>query len=94
MGFEDQLREIVFCSDIPPKEKRINLMFSATFDKNIREIANIFMNDYFFISKELNQDNTANENIKQELVYSDENEKVMKLHQILQKINGCVLSNY
>jgi superfamily II DNA/RNA helicase len=94
MGFEDQLREIVFCSDISPKEKRINLMFSATFDKNIREIATMFMNDYYFISKAFDQDNTANENIKQELVYVEENDKVLKLHEILQKIKGSVLSKY
>lgn len=92
MGFEDQLREIVFCSDIQSKEKRINLMFSATFDKNIREIARMFMNDYLFISKELDQDNTTNENIKQELIFADEKDKVLKLHNILQKIQGCVLS--
>lgn len=92
MGFEDQLREIVFCSDLPSKEKRTNLMFSATFDKNIREIARMFMNDYYFISKAYDQDNTANENIKQQLVYSEENGKVVKLHEILQKIRGSVLS--
>jgi ATP-dependent RNA helicase DDX3X len=78
MGFEDQLREIVFCSDLPPKEKRTNLMFSATFDKNIREIARMFMNDYYFISKAYDQDNSANENITQQLVYADESDKVVR----------------
>ncbi len=92
MGFEDQLREIVFCSDLPSKEKRINLMFSATFDKNVREISRIFMNDYYFVSKTYDQDNTANENIKQQLVYSEENDKIVRLHEILQKIRGSVLS--
>ena len=31
MGFEDQLREIIFSSDIKSKDQRINMMFSATF---------------------------------------------------------------
>jgi len=93
MGFEDQLREIVFCSDIPTKEKRINMMFSATFDKNVRDIARMFMNDYYFVSKAYDQENTANENIKQELVYSEDNQKVLKLHETLQKLKGSVLSN-
>ena len=56
MGFEDQLREIVFCSDIPAKEKRTNMMFSATFDKNVRDIAGMFMNDYYFVSKAYDQE--------------------------------------
>jgi superfamily II DNA/RNA helicase len=93
MGFEDQLREIVFCSDIPAKENRINMMFSATFDKNVRDIARMFMNDYYFISKAYDQENTANENISQELVYSEENQKVLKLHETLQRLKGSVLSN-
>jgi len=48
------------------------------------------MNNYYFcsVSKEYN----ANDNIEQILVQVDENDKVYKLHEILQSINGSVLS--
>lgn len=92
MGFEDQLREIIFSSDIPEKNDRINMMFSATFTPQVREIARSFMNDFYFITTDLDEDNKANENIEQTLIYVDEEQKVLKLHEILQKIRGSVIS--
>ena len=73
------------------KEKRQNLLFSATFSQDIRYIASEFMNDYYFITN--NNENSANENIEQNLIFvNDENEKILKLHEILQKIKGSVIS--
>jgi ATP-dependent RNA helicase DDX3X len=46
MGFEPQIRRIVQRSDMPPKERRQNLMFSATFPKEIQELAGAFMRPY------------------------------------------------
>jgi len=92
MGFEDQLKEIILQSDINPKEQRINMMFSATFTPQVREIARTFMNDYYFVSSNLDQDNNANENIEQKLIYVDDREKVLKLHELLQQIKGSVIS--
>jgi superfamily II DNA/RNA helicase len=92
MGFEDQLREIIFSSDIPEKQKRINMMFSATFTPQVREIARSFMNDFYFVTSDLDDEIKVNENIEQTLIYVDEEEKVVKLHEILQKIRGSVIS--
>jgi len=94
MGFEDQLKSIIFDADITEKSGRVNMMFSATFTSDVREIARTFMNEYHFISGDLDQDNTANENIEQNLIYSDEKDKVLKLHQVLQSIKGSVISKF
>lgn len=91
MGFEDQLREIIFASDIPGKEKRMNMMFSATFTSQVRSIARSFMNDFYFITSSLDDENNANENIKQELIYVDDKQKILKLHEILQSLKGSVI---
>lgn len=48
------------------------------------------MNNYYFCS--VSQESNANDNIEQILVQVEENDKVYKLHEILQKINGSVLS--
>lgn len=74
------------------KTKRQNLMFSATFSSEIRSIAKQFMNDYYFITR--NEDINANENIDQQLLYVEEKDKVLKLHEILQTIKGSVISKF
>jgi ATP-dependent RNA helicase DDX3X len=94
MGFEDQLREIIFSSDIKSKDQRVNMMFSATFTPQVREIAKSFMNEFYFVTSNLDQANNANDNIEQTFIYSDERDKVLKLHEILQKIKGSVISKY
>lgn len=65
-------------------------MFSATFSDEVKTIANNIMNNYYFCS--VSKENNANDNIEQVLVQVDENDKVYKLHEILQGINGSVLS--
>jgi superfamily II DNA/RNA helicase len=75
---------------MPDKSKRQNLMFSATFENDIKQIAKKFMNDYYFVTN--NQEVRANENIEQILEYAENNDKVYKLHEYLQKIKGSVIS--
>lgn len=72
------------------KENRQNLLFSATFSPDIRNIASQFMRDYYFITN--NQEVRANENITQILDNVERNQKVYKLHEYLQKIKGSVIS--
>jgi superfamily II DNA/RNA helicase len=73
------------------KTMRQNLMFSATFSPEIRVIASEFMNDYYYITS--NDENAANENIEQSFHWlNSDTEKVLKLHEILQTINGSVIS--
>lgn len=76
---------------MPEKTKRQNLLFSATFSNEVKNIANNLLNNYYFCS--VSKENNANDNIEQILVQVDENDKVYKLHEILQTINGSVLSN-
>jgi superfamily II DNA/RNA helicase len=91
MGFEPQLKAIVYENDMREKSKRQNLMFSATFDTDIRSIARSFMNEYYFI--QTNMEKHSNHSIKQMLVHANEGEKIIKLHQILQNVQGSIISN-
>jgi len=50
MGFEKQIRQIVEQRDMPPSRQRQTIMFSATFPKEIRELAGDFLNDYLFLA--------------------------------------------
>lgn len=92
MGFEPQLNKIVFEQDLLAKEERQNLLFSATFSDDIKHLAKRFMNEYYFISTY--KDNNANSNIKHVLMYSTDDQKCLKLHMVLQKIEGSVISNF
>lgn len=47
MGFEPQIREIIQASDMPPREKRQTVMFSATFPKPIQGLARDFLRTGF-----------------------------------------------
>ena len=91
MGFEPQLNKIAFEVDLLEKEERQNLLFSATFSDDIKHLAKRFMNEYYFISTY--KDNNANANIKHVLMYSTDDQKCLKLHIILQQIQGSVISN-
>lgn len=90
MGFEPQLNKIAFEVDLPDKKERQNLLFSATFSDDIKLLAKRFMNEYYFISTY--KDNNANSNIKHILMYSNDDQKCLKLHMILQQIQGSVIS--
>jgi ATP-dependent RNA helicase DDX3X len=91
MGFEPQLNRIVFEVDLPEKSGRQNLMFSATFSDEIKLLAKKFMNECYFVSTY--KDNNANANIKHVLINCNDDQKCLKLHMILQQIEGSVISN-
>jgi superfamily II DNA/RNA helicase len=90
MGFEPQLNKIVYEVDLPSKELRQNLLFSATFSDDIKQLVKRFMNDYYFISTY--KDSNTNANIKHVLMYSTDDQKCMKLHMVLQQVQGSVIS--
>jgi superfamily II DNA/RNA helicase len=93
MGFMPQLEQIAFGTDLTSKENRQNLLFSATFTEEIRNICTKFANEYYFI--QTNFDSNPAKNIKQELYYSSENDKPEKLNSILNSISGSIISkNY
>ena len=92
MGFEHQMNDIVFNSQMPDKNNRVNYMFSATIPKNVIEISKKFMREEcYLISNKNNLDNNeynANENVEQKIYYVEDNDKICKLHEIFQKIQG------
>lgn len=90
MGFEPQLNQIKFKFDLNDKTCTQNLMFSATFSKEIRALAESFLRDYIYVTN--NMETTANENINQEFFEVTDEEKIFLLHKTLQEIKGKVLS--
>jgi len=50
MGFEPQIRRIVEKEDMPRTGQRQTLMFSATFPKEIQQLASEFLHDYIFLT--------------------------------------------
>lgn len=90
MGFEPQLEKIVFDSELPVKDSRQNLLFSATFSDQIKKLVRKFMNEYYFISTYKEQNTNAN--IKHVLMYSQDDQKCLKLHMVLQQVQGSVIS--
>mmetsp|Transcript_27761 Transcript_27761/g.28913 ORF Transcript_27761/g.28913 Transcript_27761/m.28913 type:complete len:630 (+) Transcript_27761:17-1906(+) len=82
MGFEPQMRSILNDFDLRPKQLRQNVMFSATFEKQIVKIASSFLNDYYFIGNP-NQNYTINKNIDHKLLYSQGFDKFESLLEVL-----------
>ena len=81
MGFEPQIRKII--EQIRPD--RQTAMFSATWPKEVRKLAEDFISDYIHITigaAEL----TANPNIKQIVELCEEHDKENRLKQILNEI--------
>jgi superfamily II DNA/RNA helicase len=97
MGFKPQLENIICKNNqMKPKEERINLMFSATIPFEVEEISYQFMKeDCYLITTNKNKENkngyNANENVEQTIYYVEDEDKILKLHEILQSIEGNVI---
>ncbi|CAH8447215.1 unnamed protein product [Schistosoma turkestanicum] len=73
MGFEPQIRRIVEQDALPPSGERQTLMFSATFPNEIQILAKDFLNSYIFLT--VGRVGSTSENIKQTILWVDENFK-------------------
>ncbi|XP_003380807.1 ATP-dependent RNA helicase DED1 [Trichinella spiralis] len=84
MGFEPQIREIVEQHQMPKTVDRQTIMFSATFPTNIRK-------NHAFLS--VGESGTIPASIKQEFIWTNENDKVTTLVNLLncQAREGLVL---
>ena len=49
-GFEKDIRSIIEKGKVQAKSERVNLMFSATFPKEIQQLAQDFLNEYIFLA--------------------------------------------
>ncbi|ORM41267.1 ATP-dependent RNA helicase DDX3Y [Babesia sp. Xinjiang] len=89
MGFAPQIRSVVENSNMP-QEGRQTVMFSATFPKEIQQLARDFLRDYLYLA--VGRVGSTNEFIRQRLLYSDHEQKLHYLVKLLKEnANGLVL---
>jgi len=81
MGFEPQIRRIVEKDNMPPKDERQTLMFSATFPKEIQMLARDFLKRYIFLT--VGRVGSTSQNITQKVVWVDEDDKIKFLTDLL-----------
>ncbi|XP_067889177.1 probable ATP-dependent RNA helicase DDX4 isoform X1 [Heterodontus francisci] len=85
MGFEPDMRKLVNSFDMPPKQNRQTLMFSATFPEEIQRLAADFMKgDYLFLA--VGQVGGACGDVQQSILQVDQYSKRNKLVEILTNI--------
>ncbi|KAA8492906.1 ATP-dependent RNA helicase DDX3Y [Porphyridium purpureum] len=89
MGFEPQIREIVEQCGMPRKEDRQTLMFSATFPREIQQLASDFLNDYIFLS--VGRVGSTTDFIQQRLEFVREEDKRDFLLDELNSVPGLTL---
>ncbi|CAG0899665.1 unnamed protein product [Cyprideis torosa] len=73
MGFEPQIRRIVEKDTMPKTGKRQTLMFSATFPREIQELARDFLHNYVFLA--VGRVGSTSENISQRVLWVEEVDK-------------------
>jgi len=83
MGFEPQIRRIVEEEDMTPMRQRQTCMFSATFSKEIQQLAKDFLGDYIYLA--VGRVGAANENITQSMRFVDEYLKTKYLIKLLEE---------
>ena len=83
MGFEPQIRTIMACV---PKERQ-TLLFSATWPREIQQLANDFLKDPVQVNVGSVNSLNANKDITQHIIMLDETEKFAKLKEIMQELN-------
>jgi ATP-dependent RNA helicase DDX3X len=90
MGFEKDIRKIVEERDMPGYDYRTTLMFSATFPKDIRQLATDFLKrDHLFLK--VGRVGSTTESIRQCIKLVTEYEKQSELLKDLKEIKGRTL---
>jgi len=90
MGFEKDIRKIVEERDMPGSEYRQTLMFSATFPKNIRNLATDFLKrDHLFLK--VGRIGSTTDMIKQVIKVVEHREKQTEIIKDLSEIKGRTL---
>ncbi|KAL7730905.1 hypothetical protein ACLKA6_014149 [Drosophila palustris] len=84
MGFEPQIRRIVEQLNMPPTGQRQTLMFSATFPKQIQELASDFLSNYIFLA--VGRVGSTSENITQTILWVYDQDKRSYLLDLLSSI--------
>ena len=81
MGFMPDVKTIVHEFNMPPKEERHTLMFSATFPEQIQKLAAEFLNDYVYLT--IGKVGGTHSDIEQSVIEIDDSSKRDKLVEIL-----------
>ena len=81
LGFGPQIQRIVENDDMPNREMRQTLMFSATFPESIQKLAAIHLSDYLFLT--VGRVGGASSDINQTIMEIPGSEKRDKLEEIL-----------
>ena len=88
MGFEPQIRQIVQGpeTDMPHPGERQTLMYSATFPREIQQLAREFLYNHYFL--QVGRVGSTTENISQEVRWMEDADKRDALYQIIQANEG------
>jgi ATP-dependent RNA helicase DDX3X len=89
MGFEPQIRKIVEHRDMTRRGIRRTLMFSATFPKEIQQLASQFLEDYIFLA--VGRVGSTTDLVTQHFVKCDEYEKSNALLKLVRESQGLTL---
>jgi len=73
LGLEKQTREIILKRDLPVKEKRVTVMFSATFPRKIKNLAHQFLRSHIHLK--VGKVGGTSEHIKQSIKWVHEDFK-------------------
>lgn len=82
-GFEEHIKQII--SLCPPREKRQTLMFTATWPKEVRELASAFMTSPVKVTIGERDELSANKRITQIVEVMEPRDKERKLIQLIRK---------
>jgi len=89
MGFEDQMREIIYDYRMPSVDCRQTLMFSATFPIPIQKLAEEFLSGYAFV--QVGELGVSTPLVTQRILFVEERDKYEKLKEILEEVQGRTL---
>jgi len=90
LGFEKAIKEIMLGRDMPSKDCRQTVMFSATFPRKIQDLARKYLkNDFVFVR--LGETGRTTKSITQRVKYVEYNEKYPTLLNDLKRTAGKVI---
>jgi len=89
MGFEKQIRTIVEEREMPGKRYRQTTMFSATFPKDVRQLATDFLQDHLFLK--VGRVGSTTESITQVIKYVRDEDKKDEIVKDIKAIAGRTL---
>lgn len=80
------MEEILEHEQMPPKDSRVTLMFSATFSSDVQELARKFLNNYLFLTVGIV--GGANSDVEQIFYEVSKKDKRNKLKELLERDGG------